>query len=533
MASYAFRVSGIEPRTDLAWIAASEADHRAFWQAVVGFVLAAKDKELADGLDRFGKPLIPIAESTRAKGRWRSHTGMGSADAPPLDPAYRLSRTRSLFRGRAHKDHAEFFWATDVVTGLPGGKVLGWHRGDVAKRPGRNASRLPVRDVIGLSLASLARVKAQSATWWANHKAGAKQQEKEVIFKFAQAETKPEVTGNLDLDRYTFGIGADRDTVAAMIAKGQFSGFSKAGPWKGPRGPAAQTPLVPRVPQGPVVKVAALKPLVPKPPKDPFAALAEERAKQAAQAEAQRQAAEAEDRANIGKPIDRAAVLKRIERKGINETYDAVSEMIRQRSEPGTTTGVHHGMTSPETFRTVAFEGIRFHYDPASVAESIKKTGKLPPITGLIRQLAAVPAIHPEIAKHTTDVYFTAQANEADERWKQRYHDPAFVSLATAGGPSKDVVAYADRLINAGSLFHEMGHNWAHSLWGEHMAPPIGSDYWFATKSGEPPVTEYAAYNLAEDFAEAVELFSRDPAEMRKIAPKRYQAIKDLLDGKP
>ena len=131
MASYAFRITGIAP-TDSAWHTAGESVHRAFWREVVRLVLLQKDAELAAGLDRFGRPMVAIAASTRAKGKWRSYTGLGTPDNPPLDPANELSRTRSLFTGRAHADGAEFFWRVDH-RGVHWGKILGFHRaGDPA-----------------------------------------------------------------------------------------------------------------------------------------------------------------------------------------------------------------------------------------------------------------------------------------------------------------------------------------------------------------------------------------------------------------
>ena len=84
--------------------------------------------------------------------------GPADPDAPPLTPAYGLSRTRSLFTGRAMPGHAEFFWRFDPVTGKPWGRILRYHAD--------GAGRLPVRDVIGLSPASLAWVRDQVGVWW-------------------------------------------------------------------------------------------------------------------------------------------------------------------------------------------------------------------------------------------------------------------------------------------------------------------------------------------------------------------------------
>lgn len=155
--SYAFKVdfSDVQP-VEPSWLMADVLARREFARLVVQLVLKAKDKELASGLDRFGRPLVPISEYTFKHRK----SAMGPADpyAPPLTPAYGLSRTRSLLDGRAHLDHALFFWRMDPVTGKSWGRILGYHR--------EGAGRLPVRDVIGLSPASLAWVKEQVARWW-------------------------------------------------------------------------------------------------------------------------------------------------------------------------------------------------------------------------------------------------------------------------------------------------------------------------------------------------------------------------------
>jgi len=227
--SYAFRVAGIAPR-DAAYRTAGEAVHRQFWAAVVKLVLRAKDRELAAGLDRFGVSMVPIAESTRRKGRWRSHTGMGDPDAPPLDPAYALSRTRSLLTGRAHRDHAEFFWRLDTVTGQHWGRILGFHRA--------GAGRLPVRDVIGLSPQSLAWVREQAAKWWADWKAGrehARRAEQTRVVLPARAKAarpvpeRPRPAAVPSFRYATFGIGGSEAQVRRAAATGRLSGPKRLG----------------------------------------------------------------------------------------------------------------------------------------------------------------------------------------------------------------------------------------------------------------------------------------------------------------
>ncbi len=234
--SYAFRVEGIAPVHDPAWHAAGESVHREFWRAVVGFVLFEKDRELAAGYDRFGYRMARIAASTRAKGRHRSHTGKGSPDAPPLDPAYALSRTRSLLDGRAKVDHAEFFWRFDEVSGRPWGQVLGFHR---AGNPGRN---LPVRDVIGISPVALRRVRVKANEWWLNYQAGRAHGrlagELTIVIPPRSGRVTPErpkvnrlVAGaHIDVDQFTFGIGGGAEEFRREIAAGTTTGFRQRTP---------------------------------------------------------------------------------------------------------------------------------------------------------------------------------------------------------------------------------------------------------------------------------------------------------------
>lgn len=252
--SYAFRIAGLEPTSDPAWHVAGDAAHRAFWKAVVGFVLVEKDSELAGGYDRFGRRMKRIRESTRKKGRWRSHTGEGDPNAAPLDPARALSRTRSLFTGRAHADHAEFFWKFDEVSGKPWGVVLGYHR---AGNPSRN---LPVRDVIGLSPVSLRRVKAKADEWWANYRAGRAHGylagEATLVIPPPSGRPKierpvpprPAAGARFDIEHFTFGVGGSEDQTKKAIAEGRFSGFSKLTKPPTAPSPAPAPPVPPKPP---------------------------------------------------------------------------------------------------------------------------------------------------------------------------------------------------------------------------------------------------------------------------------------------
>jgi len=156
--STAFRVpySAVEP-TDLAWTLADDATRAAFRREVVRLVLAEKDSELAAGRDRHGLKLARITKWTRE--HRRSEMGEADPSAPPLTPAYGLSRTRAYLDGRATQGEAEFFWRSGW------GKILHYHRIG-ARNAWAKRGRLPVRDVIGLSNASINRVRSGVLLWW-------------------------------------------------------------------------------------------------------------------------------------------------------------------------------------------------------------------------------------------------------------------------------------------------------------------------------------------------------------------------------
>lgn len=121
-----------------------------FWSFVLDATLGTKDRELAQGLDKDGRPLRPISAYTRAHRRsMMTPTGRGDPSAPPLMPGRALSRTRSLLTGRAFADRCEIYWRYDPFTYDSWARVL-------------RAQRSRGRDVIGLSPAGLATVTAAS-----------------------------------------------------------------------------------------------------------------------------------------------------------------------------------------------------------------------------------------------------------------------------------------------------------------------------------------------------------------------------------
>ena len=155
------RGSGVEPPGVRS---APTAQRKAFWTAVSGFVIEAKDAELKAGLDRDGNAMVELSEYT-IKHR-KSAMGPADPDAPPLTPAYGLSRTRSLFTAQAMSNATGVvcWWTYDRHTGDSWGEILKYHRDGTA--------RLPVRNVFGLSNVSLARIKEQARLWWLGYQQG-------------------------------------------------------------------------------------------------------------------------------------------------------------------------------------------------------------------------------------------------------------------------------------------------------------------------------------------------------------------------
>jgi hypothetical protein len=221
-----FIVDGIEPANDPEWLLAGESVRREFWRAVVVYVIKAKEVELSAGLDRFGKRLAPIKVKTR---KYRK-SEMGAADpvAPPLMPAYGVSRTRLNLTGRAYPDRAQFFW-TDGW-----GRILAIHAAGSRKR------HLPKRDVIGLSPAGLADVKRDALQWWSARRNGIRPA---VATNPINRVTLPplpgiKLRGDTAFHNYTFGIGTsgglDNPAALAKLAKeGKASGFLRFAPGAG------------------------------------------------------------------------------------------------------------------------------------------------------------------------------------------------------------------------------------------------------------------------------------------------------------
>src|SRR5208283_3450845 len=219
---------------------------------VVRWGLVAKDRDLARGLDKDGKPLRPLRPKS-IKYR-KSEVGPVHKTAPPLEPALAISRVRSLLIGRAHAGSAKFWWKFDSVSGKSFAAILRYQRDKYD------------RDVFGLSPRgtawTFARAMKDWEAWKSSPEAGrltagrpsnpaARQVRKPI----------PEVTVRQNLEDYDLFPGA-KSVIEKAIAEGRFPGFrrlnARGEQWKPGMG-------IPPAPPG----TAPVKPTKPKPKPKP------------------------------------------------------------------------------------------------------------------------------------------------------------------------------------------------------------------------------------------------------------------------
>lgn len=101
--------------------------------------------------------------------------------------------------------------------------------------------------------------------------------------------------------------------------------------------------------------------------------------------------------------------------------------------------------------------------------------------------------------------------------------------FSSAGTGSGQIIVYAGKSLDLHTLTHEAARNIAKGLWNS-TTPPPGSDYYAAMTSGEPPVNALAGTSPEEDFAEAVSLYSTNPAKLQQIAPLRFAVIDSIMN---
>jgi hypothetical protein len=183
---------------------------------------------------------------------------------------------------------------------------------------------------------------------------------------------------------------------------------------------------------------------------------------------------------------------------------------------------VRHGMSTPESFGRVTIDGLNFHF-PAIVTGDEVFHPMVDTVLGLVARRDPLPAA---LARHTSDVFLSAQRNKNDAHWAKEYNIPDFRAGATGGEGA--IVVYNGEPIGRGTLAHEMGHGFAAARYGSYR-PGRASDFARAASSGEPPPTDYGKVDIQEDFAESVKLYDQDPAGFRATSPRRHDVIHRLM----
>jgi len=91
------------------------------------------------------------------------------------------------------------------------------------------------------------------------------------------------------------------------------------------------------------------------------------------------------------------------------------------------------------------------------------------------------------------------------------------------------MVIYNNYIVDYGIIAHEATHAWAKDKWGQY-APPDDTAYTEVIRfSGEPPVTEYAKTNYAEDLAETGRYYVFSPAFLKAKCPLRYEIFEHMM----
>jgi hypothetical protein len=178
-----------------------------------------------------------------------------------------------------------------------------------------------------------------------------------------------------------------------------------------------------------------------------------------------------------------------------------------------------HGMPEPELMRPVALGALTLH-SPDTPRGRTLAVQSLVELAG-----PGVAGLPPALAEHVRDVYLATRDNKNDALRARQYGMPGFRAAAT-GGDGR--IVFYDLPVNRDTLAHEAGHALAMGRFGGY-APPEGGNFMAAARSGEPPPSDYARVNPAEDFAESVKAYVRDREAFRATHPGRFRAIDRLL----
>jgi hypothetical protein len=210
-------------------------------------------------------------------------------------------------------------------------------------------------------------------------------------------------------------------------------------------------------------------------------------------------------------------------------------EMLKIMDEHSAPVGPvqRHGMSTPEEMHGMMIEGTHFQWSQATKDRASYAIAEI-----------VQANTHQKIWDANKTVVLSAQKNKDDSHWEVAYDEPGFTSAAT-GGDGHVVGYHIDQHgMTADTFHHESGHNFAGKVWGNTSPLVYGptyegkaSDGYARAQKKEKAVSAYGAKSPAEDFAEAVRLYSSahygQKEKLRKDFPLKYRAIEDLLGVPP
>jgi lambda family phage portal protein len=177
--------------------------------------------------------------------------------------------------------------------------------------------------------------------------------------------------------------------------------------------------------------------------------------------------------------------------------------------------GKAHGMSDSVVMREVVVGGVKWKTEEGAEAAAADTMRQI--------HLAHMPQ---RVTSAVNVVVHTKQANEADAYWAKTYGITGFQSAATGGDGA--MVVYNGKSADPSTFAHEAGHTIANEIWGT-TDPPKASEYGKAQQI-EKPVSAYGKAAPGEDFAEAVDLYTTNPQSMQRDFPRKYAALKNIME---
>lgn len=217
----------------------------------------------------------------------------------------------------------------------------------------------------------------------------------------------------------------------------------------------------------------------------------------------------------LGTPPTLASLTEQLDGKHGPDRVAAVSRVLKRHSIPSGPVQ-RHDMTAPEGMRHVTLDGVEVHYP--DTPEGLRSAA----IT--VASLTERP-VPPALWRSAAEVVHTGQRGRPVD--SPGYDRMAAGATAAAG----TIVSYNGGGLARDTFLHEAGHLAAERVWGA-WEPPVWSPYGAAQRA-EPAVSQRAVADRAEDFAEAVRMYSSgNPVhlyELRSRTPRKHAALVQMF----